>query len=114
RNIPTQTDNSSLLALLPKMKKSRVLLVGDLVADHYIHGKTSRISREAPVLILKFQNEYVVPGQAGNTACNIAAMGGTVTAVGVLGTDRMGKQLKKAMQERGVSTKHVIELRDFP
>lgn len=80
----------------------RVLLLGDLVADHYIKGKSSRISREAPVLILKYQEETVIPGQVGNTAANIASLGGEASVVGVIGRDVRGKQLTAALGTMGV------------
>jgi rfaE bifunctional protein kinase chain/domain len=102
--------NQDLLQLLPNLKGRRVLLVGDLVADHYIVGSTSRISREAPVLILKYQQETIIPGQAGNTAANIAALGGVVAPVGVIGKDTRGKQLKTALRARGVDTRQIMEL----
>ena len=71
--IPT-SPAAELTQLIDSFSGRKVLLVGDLVADHYIHGKSSRISREAPVIILKYQSESVIPGQAGNTAANIAAL----------------------------------------
>lgn len=97
-------------ALVGKMQGKRVLLVGDLVADHYILGSSSRISREAPVLILKYQQEFVIPGQAGNTAANIAALGGKVAPIGLVGKDARGKQLKAALKERGVDTREIVEV----
>ncbi len=86
----------------------RVLLVGDIVADHYIKGKSSRISREAPVLILKYQEETVIAGQAGNTAANIAALGGEARLVSVVGQDSRGDQLMAALQTAGVRTEGII------
>ncbi|MGI8907771.1 MAG: bifunctional heptose 7-phosphate kinase/heptose 1-phosphate adenyltransferase [Candidatus Sumerlaeaceae bacterium] len=99
-----------LLSLLPKLRTQRVLLVGDLVADHYIFGNTSRISREAPVLILKYQQESIIPGQAGNTAANIAALGAIVAPLGVIGKDARGKELKAALRSRRVNTAEILEL----
>ena len=98
----------SVKALVNRFAGKRLLLVGDMVADHYLYGRTSRISREAPVLILKHHDEYVVPGQAANTACNIASLGGEVTALGVLGRDYMGEKLRNAMRERRVETNHLV------
>jgi rfaE bifunctional protein kinase chain/domain len=105
-----EAHNKQLLQFIPKLKGARVLLVGDLVADHYIFGNTSRISREAPVLILKYQQETIIPGQAGNTAANIAALGGKVAPIGVIGKDLRGKELKAALKSRGVDVRQVIEL----
>ena len=99
-----------LLSVVRQFARARVLLVGDMVADHYLYGRTSRISREAPVLILKHQDEYVVPGQAANTASNIATMGGRVSAIGIIGRDLMGAALKKALRARGVNTSTLLDL----
>jgi len=86
----------------------RVLLVGDLVADHYMTGKSSRISREAPVLILKYQTEHVIPGQAGNTAANIAALGGHAQLVGLIGRDTRGEQLYAALDSANVNLQGIV------
>src|SRR5688572_20793149 len=96
-----------LSQMIDGFEGKRVLLVGDLVADHYIKGKSSRISREAPVLILKYQEETLVPGQVGNTAANIAALGGTALLVGVVGNDVRGEQLIAALNDAGVNTEGV-------
>lgn len=110
----TSTENAKGMEVtLNQFKGKRILLIGDLVADHYIYGRTSRISREAPVLILKHQDEFVLPGQAANTANNIAALGGKVIVVGVIGRDPMGKALKQAMRKRGIPVDSLIELSGF-
>lgn len=80
-----------------------------MVADHYIYGRTSRISREAPVLILKHQEEFVLPGQAANTANNIVSLGAKAIPVGVIGRDNTGKRLRRALVERRVFTGSLIE-----
>ncbi len=100
-------DADALSQTLGNFTGKRVLLVGDLVADHYIKGKSSRISREAPVLILKYQEETVVPGQVGNTAANIAALGAEALLVGVVGNDVRGEQLLAALGDAGVNTESV-------
>ena len=66
----------------------RVVVLGDLVADEYILGQPERISREAPVLILNWQERYVALGGATNTANNIVSLGGKVELVGVVGKMR--------------------------
>ncbi len=80
----------------------KVLVVGDLVADHYIYGETDRISREAPVLIVRYESAEVKPGGAANAAANLRAMGARVTAVGVLGRDPMGAALRKGLRALGI------------
>lgn len=89
------------LAAFPRLK---IGVLGDFAADHYLVGSTSRISREAPVLILKKRNENVLPGQAGNSAVNLASLGVQCTAFGVVGDDAQGDALLTALQQRGVDT----------
>jgi rfaE bifunctional protein kinase chain/domain len=79
-----------------------LLVVGDLLADAYLIGRTSRISREAPVLILKRSGERTVPGQAANTAANAAALGARVILAGALGDDRLGRDLTTILEDQGV------------
>ena len=76
-----------------------VLVVGDLMLDRYITGITSRISPEAPVPIVKVQNEHAVPGGAGNVALNIAAMKNPVSLLGLLGHDEAGKNLERLLSQ---------------
>lgn len=101
-------DQNLLAKVLDNFSGRRVMLVGDLVADHYIRGKSSRISREAPVLILKYQEETVIPGQVGNTAANVAALGGEALLIGVIGNDVRGKQLHSALNTAGVRLDGII------
>jgi rfaE bifunctional protein kinase chain/domain len=79
-----------------------VLLVGDLVADHYIYGQTDRVSREAPVLIVRHESSEVKLGGGANVAANVRALSGQVTAVGVLGVDEMGRALRKLFAEADI------------
>ena len=69
-----------LLALVDRFPSRRVAVVGDLLADEFIYGRVERVSREAPVLILRYDTTMVVPGGAGNAANNVAALGGRVAA----------------------------------
>lgn len=87
----------------------RVGVIGDFAADHYVVGMTSRISREAPVLILKKREEFVLPGQAGNSAANLAALGVKCVALGFVGDDREGGALVRALAERGVDTSGIVK-----
>ena len=71
----------------------RVVVVGDLIADEYLYGKPARISREAPVLILRFRAREVRLGGAANAAHNVHALGAEAVAVGLLGTDSAGDEV---------------------
>ncbi len=79
-------------------------VLGDFIADEFIHGATSRISREAPVLVLDFIGREIVPGGGGNAAMNAAALGGNVRAIGALGADDVGEELRSAMERRRIDT----------
>ncbi|MBU8899209.1 sugar kinase [Corallococcus sp. H22C18031201] len=92
--------------------RRRVLLIGDLVADHYLYGQTDRVSREAPVLIVRYESSEVKLGGGANVAANVRALGGQVTAVGVLGADAMGRSLRKLCDEAGIRL-HAVSGKDI-
>jgi rfaE bifunctional protein kinase chain/domain len=92
----------SLSQLPLTFPRRRVLLVGDLVADHYIYGQTDRVSREAPVLIVRHESSEVKLGGGANVAANVRALSGQVTAVGALGADEMGRALRKLFDDAGI------------
>lgn len=93
---------------LDKFPPLRVGVIGDFSVDHYLVGKTSRISREAPVLILKMKEDSVRPGQAGNSAANLAALGTRCLAFGVIGPDEPGARLVKSLKALGVDTSGLV------
>lgn len=90
-------------ALLDRFSKVRVLVVGDLLADHYVFGQTERVSREAPVLIVRHERDEVRLGGGANAAANARALGGRVTAVGVLGDDPVGHEVRALFRGAGIS-----------
>jgi rfaE bifunctional protein kinase chain/domain len=89
-----------LLALVDEFAGIRVAVFGDLLVDEFIYGQISRVSREAPVLILEYDSTEIVPGGAGNAANNVAALGGTAIPIGVTGQDEPGRRLVETMRER--------------
>ena len=91
-----------LAALLERFARAEVVLAGDLVADEYLYGETERISREAPVLIVRWESSELKPGCAGNAALNLAALGVKVRAVGAVGADAPGDGLLRALARGGV------------
>lgn len=93
------SDLSRLLSAFPTRK---LVVLGDLVADHYVSGQTDRVSREAPVLVVRHESSEVTLGGAANAAANARALGAEVTAVGVLGRDPMGEALRQRFAERGI------------
>lgn len=104
--------NSTILSLLAgkiaSFNKIKVLVVGDIVADQYILGMTSRVSREAPVLILKYDSEETVPGGAGNAVANIKALGGCPVPVSAVGNDEMGRRLLETFRARDIDTSGIV------
>lgn len=90
-------DRDRLLEIARAMTGLPVAVIGDLVLDRYWVGRSARISREAPVLILDFEAERTVPGAAANAAMNVKALGGTPRLVGRVGRDPAGAALARAL-----------------
>lgn len=86
----------------------RVLVIGDMVADEYLIGNPSRISREAPVLILELNEERTIPGGATNVAVNACTLGAEVFLAGVVGDDLPGQRLRRAIAELGMHQEGLI------
>jgi len=101
-----------LLDLIDGFSSRRVLIVGDLIADEFIYGEVARVSREAPVLILKYDATEIVAGGAGNAANNVAALGGRARLAGVVGSDPEGQRLLKSF-DRGVDRTPVIRSKPY-
>lgn len=97
-----------LAAAVEGFSKVSLAVVGDMVADEYVYGLTWRISREAPVLILRHAGDNVLMGGALNSVNNIMALGGTVFPIGYLGLDARGDRLMEYMESRGVDTSGII------
>jgi rfaE bifunctional protein kinase chain/domain len=102
-----------LLSLIEAFSRVKVLAVVDLVADEYIVGQISRVSREAPVLILDYDESRIVPGGGANAANNIAALGGRAFAVGIVGDDAAGRELLSQLKKTKVDVSGVQSVRDF-
>jgi rfaE bifunctional protein kinase chain/domain len=96
-----------LLSLVDLFGERRVLVIGDLIADEFIYGEVARVSREAPVLILKYDATEIVPGGAANAACNVAALGARALLAGMIGSDPEGRRLLAAFG-RTVDTRQVV------
>ena len=86
----------------------RIVIAGDLVADQFLSGSISRVSREAPVFILKHEQTETRPGGAANAAANVASLGGVPLLVGVTGDDENGRRLRESLQNAGVSCDSVL------
>src|SRR5262245_12102965 len=101
-----------LLGLVDGFSSRRVLVVGDLIADEFVYGEIARVSREAPVLILKYDATDMVGGGAANAANNVAALGGRARLAGLVGADLEGKRLLGSFH-RGVDRSTVVQARGY-
>lgn len=93
---------------LSGMQGRSILVIGDMVADIYLDGRISRISREAPVLVLEQAGEKVVAGGAANVVNNIATLGGKVHAVGLVGRDKSADGLREILAANGADVRGLI------
>jgi len=84
-----------LAEVLKQIAGKRVLVVGDVIADEYLTGESSRISSEAPVPVLRYTGEHATLGGAGNTAANVTSLGGEATLIGLVGDDAAGADLAR-------------------
>jgi len=98
----------SLLTIIQRIEQRNIMVIGDIVADVYLEGKISRISREAPVLILEHSEERVVPGGAANVVHNTATLSGNVYAVGVVGQDYAGQELARILATKNAHTNGLL------
>ena len=91
-----------LRRLIDQFKGKRVVVFGDLVADVFVYGEISRISREAPVLVLNHRETQIVPGGGANAIHNLWALGASPLPIGVVGDDAEGQQLLEYFSARGI------------
>ena len=97
-----------LLSLADGMAGQAVVLLADLVADHYISCTPKRVSREAPILILKYEGESWVLGGGANAIANVHALGGEPLPLGILGPDDSGRRLRQELERLGVTTEGLL------
>lgn len=91
--------------LVQNLAGNKVMILGDLMLDHYMVGSVERISPEAPVPVVRVEKEKFLMGGAGNVAMNIAALGGDSMLIGVVGDDREGGELEKLCSKAQLSVK---------
>jgi rfaE bifunctional protein kinase chain/domain len=95
---------SSLRSIVERFKDKRIVVFGDLVADVFVYGEISRVSREAPVLVLNHRETQVVPGGGANAIHNLWALGAKPVPVGLVGDDAEGRQLMEYFSKLGIDT----------
>ncbi|MGE5809403.1 MAG: D-glycero-beta-D-manno-heptose-7-phosphate kinase [Nitrospirota bacterium] len=110
----TKKEQKRLVGCIDRFAGARILVVGDIVLDHYIWGKVSRISPEAPVPVVNVTRESLLLGGATNVVQNIHALGGSVSICGVIGSDEAGSQVLRLLRGRGIQTDGLIETDDRP
>ncbi len=103
-----QVDIQDLAAIVRRFPRRRVAVVGDVVVDEYIYGQTDRISREAPVLIVRHESTERKLGGAANAAANLASLGGTTIALGAIGDDEAGGGLARLCSEAGIDGRFTV------
>jgi hypothetical protein len=101
-----------LQSLVRAFRGRTVATLGDLLADEFIYGRVERVSREAPVLILRYDQTIVVPGGAGNAAANVAALGGRAVLTARVGQDSAGRRVVASFP-RGVSRDGLVRPRGY-
>lgn len=101
-------DKNYLLNLISKFKSTGVLVVGDLILDEFIAGDVVRISREAPIPIIRKKTHEYIPGGAANTANNIVTLDGIAYSLGTIGDDFSGKNLVSVLNKNGVKTDSLV------
>lgn len=106
----TRKFRSALLSAVGRFPRQDIVVLGDMVADEFIYGEIARVSREAPVLILKQRDSQIVPGGGANAANNLADLGARVTPVGLLGDDRTGDALFQYFKDKGLATRGLLRV----
>jgi rfaE bifunctional protein kinase chain/domain len=97
-----------LTEIVGRFADLRITILGDAIADKFLYGSISRVSREAPVFILRHEQTQTLPGGAANCAMNLVALGARVSLVSVTGTDEPGNELRKKLATAGVDIEGVV------
>jgi rfaE bifunctional protein kinase chain/domain len=105
------TESQKLRRIVESFPKVSVLVMADLIADEFISGEIARVSREAPVLILKHRDRMLIPGGGGNAVMNLAALGVTALPVGLVGDDEAGRALLQIFRRNKISVSGVSKLK---
>lgn len=108
--MPTRT---RLTEILERMQGRRIVVYGDLVADRFIYGVPKRISREAPVLILRQDGDDLVLGGGGNAINNIHSLGGEPRPVSIIGGDSIGEELLRKLEQRSIDVRGILRVPSF-
>src|SRR5713226_387887 len=106
-------DSERLRRIVEAFPKITITVVGDLVADEFVYGEISRVSREAPVLILKHRERTVLPGGGANAVNNLADLGVNVLPVGIVGDDEPGRLLLKYFRHKRIALSGILKDKSY-
>jgi rfaE bifunctional protein kinase chain/domain len=95
-------------AFIERFRGLRIAVVGDMVADQYIFTEPMRLSREAPVLVVRHQESRLIPGGAANALNNLHALGARAHPIGIVGEDAEGAALVRDFEDRGLPTDGIV------
>ena len=113
-NNMTSELHERLLNIIGRFSDQRIVLLGDSIADRFLHGSISRVSREAPVFILRHEQTETLPGGAANCAMNLVALGARVCLISLTGADEPGKELRAKLEAASVDISGVIVSEKVP
>jgi len=105
RQKPSTADLQSALRL---WRGKRIVILGDMILDEFIFGRSERVSREAPVVIVRYDGSTYAPGGAANAAQNVAALGGIAVPIGIVGADGASDRLAELLRDRGISVRGLL------
>jgi len=95
------------------LSQINILLIGDLMVDHYFFGTSNRLSPEAPIPVINLEEEVVTPGGAGNVAMNLKSLGVNVTCLGCVGDDFFGKKLISIFEKNNINIEKIEILKNY-
>lgn len=103
-----EPNKERLVEIVRRFAGQRIVIAGDAIADKFVHGSISRVSREAPVFILRHEQTETLPGGAANCAMNLVALGAHVSLISVTGDDESGGELRAKLEAAGIDIGGVI------
>ena len=104
----TQLSPARARQILTRARQSRILVVGDVMLDHFIWGSVARISPEAPVPVLDFERENLMPGGAANVARNLTSLQVPTELLGIVGRDTAARQLKQLLSQHHIGCRGLL------
>ena len=113
RMTTTQIPKDRFLQIIQQFRDCPIAVYGDLVADEFVYGEISRVSREAPVLILNYRESFIVPGGAANAINNLHALGARPVPLGILGNDDAGKALRRQFSRSKIPLSRVRAVKGY-